>query len=114
MRRLPVLLALLACGKGPYIPNVAPPQRGFQLMTPELRIPEGEEQLWCSTFPPRTEDSLIVQVENYQAAGGHHAALFMVESDYTSGAAVRCDGVNSAVEMTQWRFLGAGNPAEGV
>lgn len=116
MRKLLPLLLLSACGgSGPFQAQVAAPARGFQLITPELKIAAGQEQLWCSTFAPRDADTLITAVENYQAPGGHHAALFMIESDYVAGALpARCDGVNSGIEMTQWRFLGSGNPAEGV
>lgn len=116
MRKLiAVLLPLLACGgKEPYQAQVAPPQRGFQLVTPRIRVSPGDEQMWCSNFPPRGEDTLIAAVETYQAPGGHHAALFMIDADYTGPAQQRCDGVNSAVEMTQWRFLGSSSPAEGV
>ena len=63
MRNLVLLIALAACGKAPYQAHVAPPQSGFQLVTPELQVPKGEEQMWCATFSPRAEDTLVTQVE---------------------------------------------------
>ena len=114
MRKLALMMvSMLACGKSPYKAHVAPPQSGFQLVTPAIQLPKGEEQMWCTNFPPRDQDTLIVQVETYQAPGGHHAALMMIDADYTGSTPQRCDGSEGSVEMTQWRFLGSGSPAEG-
>lgn len=109
LRRLPLLLALLtACA--PFQPDVAAPADGFQLVTPALTVPEGEEWLWCSFFPALEEDLYVAKVEGYQGPGGHHAALFVADvppKDLSKPQ--RCDGQTNAPEMTGWRFIGGGD-----
>lgn len=108
-RPLVLLLGLAACAQ-PTQPAVTAPSAGFQLVTPVVEVPEGEEQMWCSFFPALSEDMLVAKIESYQSPGGHHAALFVADVPPKDlSKPVRCDGQDNAPEMTGWRFLGGGD-----
>jgi len=112
LRQTVVLVLLLGGCARPTMPLVAPPAagQGFQLVTPAVEVPEFEEQLWCSFFPALTEDMLVAQIDGFQSAGGHHAALFVADIPPKDlSKPVRCDGEDTAPEMTGWRFLGGGD-----
>ncbi len=110
MRSLALLgLAVVACGKPTpaqpiYQATVAPPARGFQLVGPEIDIPAGQEQQWCTPFEPLAHETTVVALEGYQAPGGHHVALFTLTKSFKPGA-YRCDGSEGALDMVNWRFV---------
>ncbi len=62
-----------------------PPTNGFQLVSPDITIPKGEEHTYCWYFKtPNTEEVDVTKWSSFMQAGSHHLIMYLT-SGPTSG-----------------------------
>lgn len=58
------------------------PDRGFQIVTPEVAIPRGTEITYCYYFKtPNTETLPIKSWQSHMTAGSHHMILYTTKAE---------------------------------
>lgn len=95
---LALMLAATACGTDPAIGgddtgggggsgsgmdpgDLTPPARGFQLKSPDIKIPAGKEITYCWYFKvPTTEAYTIKKWSSHMTDGSHHMIMFFTKS----------------------------------
>jgi hypothetical protein len=69
------------------------PERGFQIVSPEITIPRGKEQTWCYYFhTPNTDALPIKSWQSHMSTGSHHMILYLTSADQGTPGTVSEDG----------------------
>jgi hypothetical protein len=102
MRKLVLATILLAgCGHANDSRWPAPPANGLQMRMPEFTVPANSETLTCvhETFPG-DQDAWVRRFDTFQAAGGHHLAVFLdASAPKPDGTVEDCTDPASMVNM---------------
>jgi hypothetical protein len=68
-------------GSGSGTGDPEPPARGFQMKSPEIKIPAGKEITYCWYFKtPNTESYTIKRWVSHMTGGSHHMIVFFTSS----------------------------------
>lgn len=80
-------------GSGSGGPMLPVPERGFQIVSPDITIPRGREQTWCYYFKmPNTEALPIKSWQSHMSAGSHHMILYTTQTELAPAGTVTQDG----------------------
>ncbi len=117
-----LVTALSACGGGATpgggddttAPDAAvidppPPTRGFQVISPEITIPAGQEITYCYYFKtPNTENMVIKKWTSDMSPGSHHMIMFATTTETMPAGTIsssQCGvGGASAQNIPAWIF----------
>lgn len=81
----------------------AAPERGLQVMLPEMVWEaSSEKQLCWFTTLPITEPVLVQGFQPFQGAGGHHVIVFSTHEDVPDGAVEDC---TDGTRMKYWQLV---------
>ena len=82
----------------------AEPDTTLRLESPAIEVPPFSEVVVCSEVATPEADLLVQSILAQQMVGGHHVALFVAMAPRGNG-----DPIDCLDEMTQYRFITAGN-----
>lgn len=84
------------------------PDRGFQIVSPEITIPRGKEQTWCFYFKtPNTASLPIKSWQSHMSTGSHHMILYTTKTEEMPAGTVsdaECGGAGVGSNAAVWTY----------
>jgi len=115
-----LVTALAACGgdsgggggddtTAPDAAVIAPPARGFQVISPDITIMAGQEITYCYYFKtPNTENMVIKKWVSDMTPGSHHMIMFSTTTEQQPAGTITASGCGvggaSAANIPAWIF----------